>query len=99
MTHSPLSLKFVGALVLTGLAFAWCRPCPGQDGQPAPNVADLERRVRELEEIIRQMQAGKLPATPPAAAPQAPAGDVLPEIVIPQTGQTGAAADNPCSEG
>ncbi len=56
------------------LPAAWLAAGVGraQEPRPAPTMADLEQRVRELEEIVRQLQAqGQKPVAPPEK-PQTP---------------------------
>src|SRR5262245_35936743 len=57
---------------------------PAARAQQAPaspqSVADLEKRVRELEEIVRRLQAERAPSRPAEVLPAPAAGAVLPGV-------------------
>src|SRR5436309_2536308 len=76
------------AVLLCLLGFLVPRIAPA--AEPPPNVADLERRVRELEELVQQMRAERassgatttavnaLPQTPPPSTEAATQPSALP---------------------
>ncbi|HEX5273228.1 MAG TPA: hypothetical protein VFW33_22180, partial [Gemmataceae bacterium] len=65
------------------------------DPPAPPSYADLERRVRELEEIVHRLEAERRKDAPPAAVPtQAPA----PESVPPAEAPAAVGGGNPPSQ-
>ncbi len=95
-----LTYRIAGCLLVLGGLLVGVRPVPAQEAQPTPNVADLERRVRELEEIIRQMQAAKQPAAA-SVTTESGCGPSLPpagSMVIHPLPEGGVCCQNPAPE-
>jgi hypothetical protein len=101
MPHSSNQTYRIAAVFFGLTAFLiGVPPAPAQEAQPAPNVADLERRVRELEEIIKQMQAARQPAPgpvspePAGASPTSSTGS----IIVQQPAEAQPTTSNPSTE-
>src|SRR3954468_7319037 len=64
------------------LSISWLNPGTGRAQQappaaPPPSAAELEKRVRELEAIVRQLQAERSRERAPEALPPPAAGGVV----------------------
>jgi hypothetical protein len=65
------TVKLLGLSVLTiCFWFMAQRRARGEPPAPTPSIADLEKRIRELEDIVKRLQAERAPkpVTPPGSS-------------------------------